>query len=570
MEYGGYVVMNNTKWLTEEGLKTLQNGYFQEGEDQDKMFERIVNKLVTYLPEDKFNRDEVKTIWYNYLWNNWLCPATPVAANVGTNKGLPISCYLVRVADNTYSIFNKITECAMLTKYGGGLGVSFDKVRGRGEIISKGGFTEGIIPFLKTYEMAIHATAQAGVRRGAMAAYLPVRHKDIEEFVEIRKPKGDLDRRCLTKAFHHGISIDDIFMESMLEGNAFNKELWSKILKTRMETGQSYIMFYDNARRQRPQCFIDNNLKINQSNLCSEIFLPTDEEHTAVCCLSSMNMAKYDEWKNDAQFIEMCLLFLDCVMEDFIQQAKYIQGFECAVRFAKKTRALGLGILGWGTYLQQKHIPFISLQSKAIITKLSNKLKIEGENYNRVYGNLLGNSEWTGKNRNSTLYAVAPTTSNSLISGGISQGIEPLISNYYVQSSAKGDFIRKNPLLEKLIKHNYKEHNTIDVWNSIRDNKGSVQHLEWMSNDNKEVFKTAYEINQLELVKNIGILQKGIDQGISTNLFFPSDVDPKWLNQVHIEAWKQGLKSLYYLRTESIAAKSMKTDTFSDCVFCEG
>jgi len=304
---------------------------------------------------------------------------------------------------------------------------------------------------------------------------------------------------------------------------------------------------------------------------CTEIMLPHDVEHTVTCDLASINIAKYDEWKDEEEFIELCLLFLDVNLEEFIENAKDAIGFKNSVNFSKKARALGLGWLGWATFLQKKGIPFISLAARAYINIIGEKMKTEGEKYNKKWGKILGSPEWCDENRNLTLFAIAPTTTTSLVMGGVSQGIEPIITNVWVQKSAKGTFIRKNPQFQELIENKYSEYNTPSFWNEIAiDYKGSVQHLDFLTPEEKEIFLTAYEINQLELVKQVGMIQKYIDQGISCNLFFPADVDPKWLNKVHIAAWEEGLKSLYYVRTESLLSRNMNSNTFSDCIFCEG
>jgi ribonucleoside-diphosphate reductase alpha chain len=290
-----------------------------------------------------------------------------------------------------------------------------------------------------------------------------------------------------------------------------------------------------------------------------------------VCDLASVNLTKWDEFKDNEEFIELSLLFLDCNLEQYIEDASGKIGFESAINFAKKARLLGLGVLGWHTYLQSKMIPFNSLTSKAWIRKIGTKFQVDGNNYNRKWGEILGNPEWCDYNRNTTLFAIAPTTTNSLVSGGVSQGIEPIICNAWVQKSAKGTFIRKNKHFQKLMQKKYKEYDTELLWNDIMvKHQGSVQHLDFLTNDEKEVFLTAYELNQLELVKNAAIWQQYVDQGISLNLFFPADVDPKWFNKVHLTAWEEGIKSLYYVRTESILSRNMKSSTFSDCLHCEG
>lgn len=568
-------------WMVEEGLKTLARQHLLEGETPREMYERISETLTRQLSHmlmtnSKWAVEEivdysnkVKVKWFEYMWNGWLCPSTPILANCGTNRGLTISCYINRVPDSIDGIYSKLHEVAMLTKQGGGVGITFDKVRGRGEPISAGGFTEGIIPFIKVYDSAIVATSQGSTRRGAISINLPVRHKDIKEFLKIRLPIGDVNRQSLN--INHCVTIDDYFYESLLDGEPNSRELWADILSTRMKTGQPYIFNYHNANKNKPEDFIDRNLKIDGTNICTEIFLPHDFDHTVVCDLASLNLTKWNEWKDDNEFIELSLLFLDSNLQDFIETARTKIGFESAIKFAEKSRALGLGVLGWHTLLQSKNIPFNSFGARTLIKSIGSKLQAIGQEYNQKWGKTLGQPEWCNSNRNTTLFAIAPTTTNSLVSGGVSQGIEPIICNAWVQKSAKGTFIRKNKYFQRLIQRKYKEYDTESFWNSVMvEHQGSVQHLDFLTDDEKEVFLTAYEINQLELVKNAALWQQFIDQGISLNLFFPSDVDPKWCNKVHLTAWEEGLKSLYYVRTESILSRNMKSSTFSDCLYCEG
>lgn len=568
-------------WMVDEGLKTLERQHLLDGETPKQMYIRISETLATRLSamlmlSSEWTIEQIvdycaktKKMWFDYMWNGWLCPSTPILSNCGTKRGYTISCFVNRVPDSLTGIYDKVHEMAMLTKMGGGVGITFDKVRGRGESISTGGFSEGTIPFIKVYDSAIVATSQGSVRRGAISINLPIRHKDIKEFLKIRLPTGDVNRQSLN--INHCVTIDDFFYESLLNGDENCREIWADVLSTRMRTGQPYIFNYHNVNKNRPEDFKKRNLKIDGTNICSEIILPHDFEHTVVCDLASVNLTKWNEWKDDPDFIEMCLLFLDCNLEEFIENAKDAVGFDCSVRFAQKARALGLGVLGWHTLLQTKQIPFNSIASRSLIRQIGAKFNNFGREYNIKWGKILGNPEWCDSNRNSTLFAIAPTTTNSLVSGGVSQGIEPIVCNAWIQKSAKGTFIRKNKQFQRLIERKYKEHNTDQFWNSIMtEYKGSVQHLDFLTDDEREVFLTAYEINQLELTNNAAVWQQYIDQGISLNLFFPTDVDPKWLNKVHLNAWQQGLKTLYYVRSESILSRNMKANTFSDCLYCEG
>jgi ribonucleoside-diphosphate reductase alpha chain len=559
------------EWMKEEGLKTLKRQHLLDNETPREMYGRIATTLSQYLDHEVFtnlDRGRIKDKWFEYMWKGWLCPATPILANTGTNRGYTISCFIERVEDSLDNIYLKTHELAMLTKMGGGVGITVDKIRGRGEPISVGGFSEGVIPFLKVYDSAIIAANQGSVRRGAASINLPIRHKDAKEFLKMRQPKGDVNRQCLN--LNHCFTIDDYFMES-LKTNSENLELWAETLSARMKTGQPYIMYYHNANRFKPQDMINRNLKIDGTNICTEIMSYHDKDHTVVCDLASINMIYIDEIMKDPEFIELSLLFLDTNMSYFISQAKGKAGFGNAVRFAEKSRLLGLGILGWHTYLQKKKTPFVSLQSRALSNRIGSWMKDQGEAYNKKYGKILGKPEWCDENRNLALFAIAPTTTNSLVSGGVSQGLEPIVANAWVQQSAKGTFIRRNHNFERLISKKYSEHNTFEFWNKLAvEHKGSCQWCDFLTDEEREVFLTAYEINQLELVKQAAIWQKYVDQGISLNLFFPADVEPKWFNKVHYTAWEEGLKSLYYVRTESILSRDMKGSTFEECIFCEG
>lgn len=567
------------KWLEDEGLKTLQRQHLLEQESPRQMYERIVNTLekryITMLINtNKFTLEECKDKasiarekWYNYIWKGWLCPSTPICANIGTKRGYNISCFTVRLDDTLDSIYQKVHEMSMLSKMGGGVGVTFDKIRGRGEPISTGGFSEGTVPFMKVFDSAIMAASQSNIRRGAASINLPIRHKDIKEFLHIREPKGDVNKQCLN--INHCVTIDDYFMEHLENGDVSYREIYAELLSARLNTGQPYIMYYHNVHNNRPADMAKRNLKINGTNICTEILLPHDSKHSFVCCISSINLIHWDEIKRDKEFFEYAYLFLDVNLEEFIANARNKRGFENAIRFAEKSRAIGLGVLGYHSYLQSKMVPFVSLQARGIISDIGKRMSTDGNVYNKKYGQILGCPEWCDENRNLTLQAIAPTTTNSLISGGVSQGIEPIVANSFIQKSAKGTFIRKSKYFEKLISEKYPEHNTFEFWKSIEeDYKGSVQHLDFLTADEKEVFLTAYEINQLELIRNASLWQKYIDQGISLNLFFPADVNPKWFSKCHIEAWKMGIKTLYYVRTESILSRNMKSDTFSDCIMC--
>jgi ribonucleoside-diphosphate reductase alpha chain len=562
------------EWLTTEGYKTLENGYLLPGETPNDLYRRVSASAAKRL-----SKPELENKFYDYISKNWLCLATPVAANMGAERGLPISCYSNHVDDNTFNIFNSYTEMAMLIKHGGGIGTYWGDVRGRGAPIKGGGASEGIVPWLKITESIATGVAQSGTRRGAIASYLPIRHLDAAEFIDIRRQTGDMARRCLSVNFHHGVIIDDQFMNEMLDGNVKNRELWQAIIKARVETGEPYIMFSDNANNHLPEAYVKNDLKVSTSNLCSEIFLHTDKDHTFVCCLSSLNLARYDEWK-DSDLIETAIYFLDAVMEEFIIKASNLSGFEKAVRFAIKSRALGLGVLGWHTYLQSKMVAFDSFEAMRLNAEIFKLIKEKSYAASRELAKEYGEPEWckgTGM-RNTHTMAIAPTVSNSLISGGVSQGIEPIVANLFAQKSAKGTFIRKNPILEKYLESIGK--NTDEVWQQISLDSGSVKNVKGLSKDVKEVFLTARELDQHAIIRQAGQRQKYIDQGQSVNLFFsvPKDFKneeekkllTKYIHDVHVSAWQSGLKSLYYSRIESaLRGDLVYRSQESDCKACE-
>ena len=447
-------------------------------------------------------------------------------------------------------------------------------IRPAGAKITGNGTSDGVVPFCKIYDSTILATNQGSVRRGAASVNINIDHDDFEEWLEIREPKGDINRQSLN--LHQCAVIGDKFMRKLEQGDATARARWSKLLRKRKSTGEPYILFKGNTNKANPEAYKENALKVHMTNICSEIVLHTDESHSFVCCLSSLNLAKYDEWKN-TNIIYDAIWFLDGVLEEFIQKAKYRKGFENSVRSAEKGRALGLGVLGWHTYLQQNGYAFEGLPAQFQTRRIFSQIKIESERASRALAEIYGEPLWcrgTGM-RNTHLRAIAPTVSNSKLAGNISPGIEPWAANVFTEQTAKGTFIRKNPTLVKVLRR-FKLNNE-NIWNKILKDGGSVQGvkeldgLEINETPIKEIFKTFKEINQLELVRQAGIRQQYIDQSVSLNLAFPSEATPKWLNQVHMEAWKQGIKTLYYMRTESVLRGDIAERAMSeDCVACDG
>jgi len=550
--------------------KTISGGYLFRGENPREAYERVA-KTVAY----RLHKPEMAETFFNYIWNGWLCLASPVLSNTGTDRGLPISCFGIDVADSIQDIGQKNLEMMLLAKHGGGVGIGINQIRPAGATITGNGTSDGVVPFCKIYDSTILATNQGSVRRGAASVNINIEHNDFEEWLEIREPKGDVNRQSLN--LHQCAIVGDKFMRKLEQGDSGARNKWSKLLRKRKATGEPYIMFKGNVNKKNPKAYKENGLKVHMTNICSEITLHTDENHSFVCCLSSLNLAKYDEWK-DTNIIYDAIFFLDGVMEEFIQRAKGLRGFENSVRSAQKGRALGLGTLGWHTYLQEKGIPFEGLLSQFETRKIFSQIKIESERASMALAETYGEPLWcagTGV-RNTHLRAVAPTVSNSKLSGNVSAGIEPWAANVFTEQSAKGTFIRKNPTLVKLLrKHKI---NTNEIWNKILADGGSVQDISELDSITmghdvpaKEVFKTFKEINQLELVNQAGLRQQYVDQSVSLNLAFPSEATPKWLNKVHFEAWKKGVKTLYYTRTESVLRGDIAATAMNeDCLACDG
>lgn len=550
-------------WTTEEGLKTLQGGYLLPDETPRSMYERVAVAAGSYY---KGQEQYWSTKFFDAMWRGWLCPSSPVVSNMGTERGLPISCYSIHCHDSVSGIFMKNHELAMLSKNGGGVGVYLGDIRGRGVAIKGNGKSEGVIPWAKCFDTTTVVTSQGGVRRGSSALYLPIDHLDIEEWLVMRRPTGDENRRCLN--INHAVCISDAWMKSMLEGDKDKRKTWKEVLRARVETGEPYLLFTDNTNNQNPECYKANNLKVSLSNLCSEIMLHTDPDHSFVCCLSSLNLTRYDEWKN-TDLVNTTIRFLDAVITEFINKSESIPGLESARQSAIKGRALGIGVLGWHTFLQQKSIPFDSFEAMKLNADIFRGMRQKADEETAKLAQELGEPEWcNGHNRrNSHTLAVAPTVSNSIIAGGHSAGIEPISANIYSQQSAKGTFIRKNPTLEKLLETKGK--NNKETWQSIIVNDGSVQHLSCLTGHEKEVFLTAREINQHAIIKQAAQRQRWIDQGQSVNLFFSSNSDPKYIHEVHLAAWEQGLKSLYYLRTTGVIKGDLASRSKEECSACE-
>tara|TARA_B110000908_G_scaffold153513_1_gene190130 strand:- start:474 stop:2294 length:1821 start_codon:yes stop_codon:yes gene_type:complete len=581
---------------TEIYVKTISNGYLIDGETPKDAYWRVATTVAKRL-----EKPEMASKFFDYIWKGWLNLASPVLSNTGLERGLPISCFGIDVADSIHDIGEKNLEMMLLAKHGGGVGIGINQIRPAGAKITGNGTSDGVVPFCKIYDSTILATNQGSVRRGAASVNIDIEHADFWEWLEIREPKGDVNRQSLN--MHQCVVVPDGFMQKVEAGDKESRKRWAAVLRKRRSTGEPYIMFKGNVNRANPDAYKQNGLKVYMTNICSEITLHTDESHSFVCCLSSVNLARYAEWK-DTDLVYTATWFLDGVLSEFIQKAKFMRGFENSVRSAEKGRALGLGVLGWHTYLQNNNIPFEGLTAQFETRKIFSQLKTESEKASRDMALEMGEPLWcvnTGM-RNTHLRAVAPTVSNSKLAGNVSAGIEPWAANVFTEQTAKGTFIRKNPTLEFVLDLIGKD--TKPVWDQILADGGSILGLEFIneykvrigepiSKDNKplklktfdrlpdidkgnytslkNIFKTFKEVNQLELVKQAGVRQQYVDQSVSLNLAFPSEATPKFINQVHLEAYRQGVKTLYYMRTESVLRGDIAmAATDPDCLSCDG
>jgi ribonucleoside-diphosphate reductase alpha chain len=550
------------EWMDEVGVATISKGYLLPDETPKKAYRRVAKAIA-----ERINRPDLESKFFKYIWNGWIGLASPVLSNTGTDRGLPISCFGIDTPDSIRGIGLTNAELMKLTALGGGVGISTSRIRPRGTTITGNGKSEGVVPWCKIYDSAIIATNQGSVRRGAASVNLDINHPDIHEFMQIRRPKGDPNRQCLN--LHQCVVVDDAFMRRLQDRDSEAMSLWLDILKTRVETGEPYIMFKDNVNKNNPLAYAMNNLDVTMTNICTEITLHTDEEHSFICCLSSLNLAKYDEWK-DTDVIEIAVRFLDGVMQEFIDKSNGKDSMIRTHRHAQKGRALGLGVMGWHSFLQKKNLPFNSISSTAWTHTLFSDIRQKAEATSRELAQEYGEPVWcrgTGM-RNTHLLAIAPTVSNSRLNN-CSAGIEPIPANIYTFNGAKGSFIVKNKELEELLESKGK--NTEKIWDAILADNGSVQNLslDVLSEEEKEVYLTFSEVNQLELVRQAALRQKYIDQTQSLNLSFDPTDSPKWINQCHIEAWKLGVKTLYYLRTDSVIKGDLGSRT-AQCISCDG
>ena len=548
--------------LTEFGKETLKDRYLLPGEGYQDLFARVAAAYAD-------DADHAQRV-YDYISRLWFMPATPVLSNGGTGRGLPISCYLNSVSDSLDGIVGTWNENVWLASKGGGIGTYWGSVRGIGEPVGLNGKTSGIIPFVRVMDSLTLAISQGSLRRGSAACYLDISHPEIEEFLEIRKPSGDFNRKALN--LHHGVLVTDEFMEAVRDGSEFTlrsprdgsergkvdaRSLFQKLVETRLATGEPYIIFIDAVNRAMPKHHRDLGLKVTTSNLCSEITLPTGRDHlgadrTAVCCLSSLNLETWDEWKGDKLFIEDVMRFLDNVLTDYIDRAP--DEMARAKYSAMRERSVGLGVMGFHSFLQARGLPFEGAMAKSWNLRIFKHIKAQVDEASLQLaverGPCPDAADMGVMERFSCKMAIAPTASISIICGGTSACIEPIPANVYTHKTLSGSFSIRNPYLEKLLIE--KSKNSDAVWNSILEQGGSVAHLDFLSEDEKATFKTSFEIDQRWLLELAADRTPYIDQATSLNLFIPADVD-KWdLMMLHFRAWELGIKSLYYLRSKSV------------------
>ncbi|MFN4091651.1 MAG: ribonucleoside-diphosphate reductase subunit alpha [Brevundimonas sp.] len=560
--------------LTDFGRATLADRYLLPGEQPEDLFRRVA----TAYADDTAHAERL----YQYMTNLWFMPATPILSSGGAGRGLPISCFLNGVEDSMEGIRDTWNENVSLASNGGGIGTYWGDVRSVGEPAGRAGTTSGVIPFIKVQDSLTLAVSQGNLRRGSAAVYLDIHHPEIEEFLGLRKPTGDANRISLN--LHHGVVIDDAFMNAAYAGEQYAlrspktgmpirsvdaRSLWQKILETRIQTGEPYILWKDTATRAMPHYQRKQGLKVTTSNLCSEIMLAVTAERTAVCCLSSVNAATFLEWKDDPFFIEDLFRFLDNVLEDFIIRAPATMAK--AVHSVKRERAVGLGLMGFHSFLQAQGVAFESVMAKSWNMRLFAHLRQHADKASRLLADERGpclDAQDAGVNeRFAYKLAVAPTASISIICGGVSAGIEPIPANVYTHKTLSGSFVVRNPALEKIIGDDE------EIWDSILENEGSVQHLDCLDDHQKDVFKTAFELDQRWVIELAADRAPLLCQGQSVNLFLPADIHKVDLHGLHWSAWEKGLKSLYYARSKSIQraahVRAPEPKKYEECLACQ-
>ena len=560
-------------WINEQSITFLRRGYLSEGEQPLERIKTIADHAENLLGIDGFSDK-----FYDYMGKGWYSLSSPVWANFGKKRGLPVSCFGSNISDNIESILFTQAEVGEMSKMGGGTSGYFGNIRGRGAEITDNGHAPGAVHFMNLFQSVVDNISQGSTRRGRFSPYLPVEHPDIMEFLEIGTEGAPI--QDLT----HAVTVTDQFMEEMIGGDAEKRAIWAKVIQRRGEIGYPYIMFHDTMNKNTVDVYKDKDAKIYNSNLCSEIALHNSEEESFVCVLSSMNVLHYDEWK-DTDAVEVMTMFLDVVVTEFLTKIEDIRDsgtidgkraffyLEKAYNFAKRQRALGLGVLGWHSFIQSKGLPFDSRETAKLNIEVFKLIKKKSYAASEELAKMFGEPEYLkgyGR-RNVTLNAIAPTTSSAFILGQVSQSIEPIWSNCYVKDVAKMKVTIKNPILEKLLKE--LGHDTKEVWDSIKKADGSVQHLEFLTDEQKEVFRTFAEINQATIINQAAIRQDYIDQSQSLNLMIAPDMPTKDVNKLLIDAWKLGVKTLYYQHSmnsaQAFARKKLGLNDLQ-CVACEG
>jgi len=544
-------------WLNEDSRTFLQNGYLLEGVTAEERLRDIADHAEDILGIDGFGDK-----FYKYVSHGYYSLASPIWSNFGLDRGLPISCFGSHIEDTIESILYTHAEVGAMTKHGGGTSGYLGDLRPRGAPITNNGTSNGSYSFTALFDTVIDVISQGETRRGQFAGYIDVEHDDLDEWLNIRTEGDDIQN------IYYGVIIGDDWFESMLDGDAEKRETWAEIVGSRINIGVPYVIFRDNMNAGKPQVYKDKDYQINASNLCTEIALPATADESFVCCLSSMNALYYDEWK-DTDAVETLVYFLDAVMEEFIQEAEGEEYLERAVRFAKRHRAIGIGVLGWHSYLQSKMVPFESLEAMQHNKELFSTIEDRSYEASAELADMFGEPEVLAGygRRNATTMSVAPTKSSSIIHGQVSPSIEPLKSNYFVRDGAKHKITQRNRFLEKLLAE--KGRNERQVWDSIMAEDGSVQHLDFLSDHEKDVFKTSVEIPQMSIIQQAAQRQDHIDQAQSLNISIdPSQVELKTMNKLYIEAWESGVKSLYY--QHSVNAAQQFSQDILDCAACEG
>lgn len=540
-------------WVVTPGWQLLREKYLYDSTSLRDRFSSISRCLAQHTDDPDYWAERFNDV----LYTGWLAPSTPVLTNIGTRRGMPVSCSGGYVEDSIDGFYSAYREAAILTKYGFGTSGYLGGIRPRGSPIASGGKASGVLPVLKTFAQTMRDVAQGTARRGAWAGYLPIDHKDFGEVVDYLEHNPD--------DLNLGWNISDSFIERVQAGDSDALHRYQRALKVKAVTGKGYFFFPDKVNRLSPECYRDRNLKVTASNLCTEITLFSDEAHTFTCVLSSMNLAKYDEWRDtDAVFV--ATVFLDCVAAEFLRMARGIPGLETTVRFTERSRALGLGALGFHTYLQQRMVPFESFEAHLINLEIFKHIREESERATRFMASRWGEPEWcsgTGR-RNTHLLAIAPNTQSALVCGGVSQGIEPIVANLYTQSTAAGELHRINPTFLEVARQRGKYDDQLIA--ELVGSEGSVQGFDWLTDHEKLVFKTAYEIDQRAILRLASARQRYVDQAQSINLFFDANEDEAYISEIHKEAFLDPMiKSLYYMRTKA-GVKAAK----GECLACEG